>query len=166
MYEQQNFQTKCLQHLSSYTWPWQSLQPRQFINLFPSGKMAAIMQTIFSDIFWWMKSFIFLSKFHWSLVPKGLIDNIPALFQILVWHWPVNKPLSVQWWLVSWCIYLSLGLNNLSWSGKYLNFQTFSSFHFDTHPLSYTYLLHRFLAIIRPSQVYHGNPYTDKTASS
>ena len=30
-------------------------------------KMAAISQTIFWDAFSWMKNFVFLSKFHWSL---------------------------------------------------------------------------------------------------
>ena len=35
-------------------------------NLSP-GKMAAISQTIFSDAFSWMKSFVFWLKFHWGL---------------------------------------------------------------------------------------------------
>ena len=34
---------------------------------FPLDKMAAILQTVFSDAFSWMKSFVFWSKFHWSL---------------------------------------------------------------------------------------------------
>ena len=33
----------------------------------PLDKMAASSQTIFSDAFSWMKTFIFWSKFHWSL---------------------------------------------------------------------------------------------------
>ena len=34
---------------------------------FALDKMAAIPQTIFSDAFSWMKSFVFWLKFHWSL---------------------------------------------------------------------------------------------------
>ena len=33
----------------------------------PLNKMAAISQTMFSDAFSWMNSFIFWLKFHWSL---------------------------------------------------------------------------------------------------
>ena len=33
----------------------------------PLDKMAAMSQTIFSDAFSWMKSFVFWLKFHWSL---------------------------------------------------------------------------------------------------
>ena len=33
----------------------------------PLDKMAAISQTIFSDAFSWIKSFVFWLKFHWSL---------------------------------------------------------------------------------------------------
>ena len=36
-------------------------------NSSPLNKMDAISQTVFSDAFPWMKSFIFLLKFHWSL---------------------------------------------------------------------------------------------------
>ena len=32
----------------------------------PLDKMAAILQTVFSDAFSWMKSFVFWLKFHWS----------------------------------------------------------------------------------------------------
>ena len=34
----------------------------------PLDKMAAILQTVFSDVFSWMKSFFFFLKFHWSLI--------------------------------------------------------------------------------------------------
>ena len=33
----------------------------------PLDKMAAILRTIFSSAFSWMKSLVFLLKFHWSL---------------------------------------------------------------------------------------------------
>ena len=53
-------------------------------------KMAAISQTTFSSAFSWMGMF----KFRLRFVPKGPIDNIPALVQIIAWHWPCDKPLS------------------------------------------------------------------------
>ena len=44
---------------------------------------------------------IFLNENVWipvkislKFVPKGPINNIPALIQIMAWHWPGNKPLS------------------------------------------------------------------------
>ena len=43
-----------------------SIHSRQLTHL-PLDKMAAISQTIFSDAFWWMESFVFWLKFHRSL---------------------------------------------------------------------------------------------------
>ena len=44
---------------------------------------------------------IFLNENVWisikislKFVPKGLINNIPALVLIMAWHWPGNKPFS------------------------------------------------------------------------
>ena len=45
-------------------------------------KMAAISQTTLSNAFSWMK------------LPKGPINNIPALVQIMAWRRPGDKPLS------------------------------------------------------------------------
>ena len=60
------------------------------------NKMAAIFQTAFSNAFSWMKMYKFLLRFHWSLflVPKGTINNIPALVRIMAWRRPGDKPLS------------------------------------------------------------------------
>ena len=33
-------------------------------------------------------------KISLEAVPKGPITNIPALIQIMAWHWPGNKPFS------------------------------------------------------------------------
>ena len=46
--------------------------PLDFVQLIlPSpGQMAAISQTIFSNVFSWMKHFVFWLKFHWSLFFK------------------------------------------------------------------------------------------------
>ena len=74
--------SKCLCNTLLTHWGW--------------DKMAAILQT-FSNAFPWMKTFKFQLKFHWSLfVPKGPINNIPALVQIMAWWWPGDKALSEQ----------------------------------------------------------------------
>ena len=57
-------------------------------------KMAAISQTTLSSAFSWMKLSEFRSKFHWSFFPKSPTDNILALFQIMAWRRPGDKPLS------------------------------------------------------------------------
>ena len=41
--------------------------------------MAAIPQAIFPNVSSWMKSFVILIKIPLKFVPKGPIDNIPAL---------------------------------------------------------------------------------------
>ena len=63
------------------------------------GKIAAISQTIFSNAFSWMKSFLVRLKFQsLKCVPKGPIDNNPAF----IW---ANDGLA------HWRMYASLGLN-------------------------------------------------------
>ena len=59
----------------------------------------------------WMKIYELRLKFHWSLFP---INNITSLNQIMAWRRLGDKPLSDQWWLVYWCIYASLSLNDLT----------------------------------------------------
>ena len=56
--------------------------------------MNAISQTTFSNAFSWMKMFEYRLKFLLKFVPKGLINNIPALVQIMAWRRPGDKPLS------------------------------------------------------------------------
>ena len=57
-------------------------------------KMASNFLTTFSNAFSWMKIYKFRLRFHWSFVPKGPINNIPALVQIMAWRRPGDKPLS------------------------------------------------------------------------
>ena len=80
----------CLQwcvHLSGIT----GRQP-----LTPCGrdKMAAILQTTFSDAFLWNKNVYTWIKISLKFVPKGPINNIPTLVQIMAWRRPGDKPLS------------------------------------------------------------------------
>ena len=57
------------------------------------AKIDAILQTTFSNGFSWMKMYEFRLTFHWS-GPRGPINNIPTLVQIMAWRRPGDKPLS------------------------------------------------------------------------
>ena len=62
-------------------------------------KMVIILQTTFSNAFYWMKMFELRLNFHWSLFPR---------LQITLFHY-----LNLRW-LVYQRIYASLGLNELT----------------------------------------------------
>ena len=95
----------------------------------PLVKMAAISQSIFSDAFLWMKSFVFLLKFHWNLflrvqltiVPSIVSDNglVPNRRQAIIW---TNAD------PVHWRIYVALGGDKLRsllfWRAIDLNIQS------------------------------------------
>ena len=57
-------------------------------------KMDDIFQTTFSNAFSWMKIYEFRLSFSLKFVPKGPINKIPALVQIMAWRLPGDKPLS------------------------------------------------------------------------
>ena len=57
-------------------------------------KMATIFQTTFSNAFFFNDKVKILIKISLKFVPKGPINNIPALIQIMAWRWPGDKPLS------------------------------------------------------------------------
>ena len=56
--------------------------------------MDAISQTTFSNAFSWTKMFEFRLKNSLKFVPKGPINNIPTMVQIMAWRRPSDKPLS------------------------------------------------------------------------
>ena len=56
-------------------------------------KMAAILQTVFSDAFSWMKIFIFWSEFHWSLFLAVQLAITQHLVSIMAWRLKGDKPL-------------------------------------------------------------------------
>ena len=66
--------------------------PTSVLTHWGRDKMAAIFQTTFSNEFSWMKMLEFRLKF----VPKGPINNIPLLVQIMAWRLPGDTPLSEQ----------------------------------------------------------------------
>ena len=53
--------------------------PIWFLTDLPLDKIAAISQTIFSDVFLWMKSFVFWWKISLKFVPRSPVDNKSAL---------------------------------------------------------------------------------------
>ena len=55
------------------------IHPHHNITHLLLDKMANISETIFSDVFSWMKSFVLLIKISLKFVPKGPIDNNLAL---------------------------------------------------------------------------------------
>ena len=65
-----------------YTAPVHVNQLRGVLIHWRRDKMADISQTTIS------------AKTSLKCVPKGPINNIPALVQIMAWHRPGNKPLS------------------------------------------------------------------------
>ena len=52
-------------------------------------------------------------KISLKLVPKGPINNIPALVQLMAWRHPGDKLLSEPMMIISLSIYAPLGLNEL-----------------------------------------------------
>ena len=80
--------------------------------------MVTILQTTFSNVFSWMKILQFWLKFHWNkCVPRGLFNNIPALFHIMAWclFGATATPLSDQWWpylLMHICVTGPQGVNS------------------------------------------------------
>ena len=109
--------TTCLSHLSSLIWV-NTWRPRQ------NGRHFA------DDIFKW----IFLNENVWipikiplKFVPRGPINNIPAMVQIMAWRRPGAKPLSEPMTVVYWHIYASLGLNKLKTTNAKFNEARFGS---------------------------------------
>ena len=75
-----------------------TLRPRQNCCHFTDARFKCIFQ---NENVWISLKF----------VPKILINNIPALIQIMAWHRPETSHYLNQRWLVYWHIYASLGFN-------------------------------------------------------
>ena len=56
--------------------------------------MDAISQTIFSKFIFLKENVSIAIKISQKFVPKGPINNIPSLVQIMAWRRPRDKPLS------------------------------------------------------------------------
>ena len=53
----------------------------KYLTHLPLNKMASISQTIFSNAFSWMKSFVFWFKFHWNLFLRVQLTIIQHWFR-------------------------------------------------------------------------------------
>ena len=97
-----------------------TLRLRQNGRHFPDD----IFKWIFFNVNVWISI-----KISLKFVPKGPINNIPALVQIMAWCRPGDKPLS-EAMMVSLLthIYASLGLNELSWILRF-TLKLFSNVH-------------------------------------
>ena len=77
-------------------------------------RMAANFLTTFSNAFSWMKTFEFRFKFHWIL----FLGVQLTIFQHWFWWWlgigQAPSHYLNQWWLIYWCVYVSLCLNVLT----------------------------------------------------
>ena len=82
-----------------------TLRPRQDCRNFPDD----IFRCIFLNENTWIAIDISL-----SFVPKGPIDNIPAVAQIMAWRRSGASHYLNQWWLVYRRIYASLGHHELT----------------------------------------------------
>ena len=78
-----------IQHNCMVGGQWTHSQDQDGLTHWGRDKMAAIFQCIFMNENIW----IFI-KISLKFVPKGPINNIPALFQIMAWHQSGEKPLS------------------------------------------------------------------------
>ena len=70
-------------------------------------------QTTCWSAFSWMKMFEFRLKFHWSLFLRVQLTIIHHCFRQWLGAVQATSHYLNQWWLVHWCIYASLGLNEL-----------------------------------------------------
>ena len=69
--------------------------PKPILTHWGQDKMAAVSQTTLSNAFSWMKMLEFRLRFiSLKFVPKGPINNNPALVQIMAWRRSGDKPLS------------------------------------------------------------------------
>ena len=76
-------------------------------------EIDAILQTTFSNAFSWMKMYEFRLRFHWNLFPGIQLTIFQHWFRWWLGADQATSHYLNQWWLFYWCIYASLGLNEL-----------------------------------------------------
>ena len=74
-------------------------------------KIAAILLTTFSNAFSWMKMHTFRLRFHFSLFLRFELTIFQHWFRQWLGADQATSHYLNQWWLLYWCIYASLGLN-------------------------------------------------------
>ena len=130
---------RCHFNTPAYTWDI----CLHFINtLRPRRNKQHFADDIFKCIFFNENVWISI-KISPKFVPKGPINNIPALVQIMAWRRSGASHYLNQWWLVYWCISASLGLNELRDPdlGWLYVFSSFPLAHLHPLPLQWRLLL-------------------------
>ena len=64
-----------------------------YLSHWDRDNLTTISQTIFSNAFCWM-----IIQISLKFIPKGPIDNMPALIQILAWRRMATSHYLNQWW--------------------------------------------------------------------
>ena len=124
-----------------------SLRPRQNGRLFADDTFKCIFLN---------ENIRISTKNSLKFVPKGLINNIPALVLIMAWPRPGDKPLYLnQCWLDHWRIYASLGLNEL---------KQMSSNKKECKIKAYVQSFWQHKVMILSYHLYNRNPYAGKIA--
>ena len=92
-------------------------------------KMAAFFQTTFSNAFSWMKMYELRLSFHWSLFLRAQLTIFQHWFRYWLFAYQATSHYLSQWRLYYWCIYVSLGLNELKSSTFYTCYITDKIYH-------------------------------------
>ena len=96
--------------------PWPHISECIVNTLRPRQNGRHFADDIFKCIF--LNENVWISiKISLKFVPKGPINNIPVLVQIMAWRRQATSHYLDQWWFVHWRIYASLGLNELTHCG-------------------------------------------------
>ena len=88
-------------------------QPQELTH-WGRDKRAAISQMTLSNTFSWMKMLEFRFEFHWSLFLRVKLTIFQHWFRYWLGADQATSHYLNQLWKVYWCIYASLGLNELN----------------------------------------------------
>ena len=112
---EQNEQIKSYQDFSNGTFKTTAISPRgQWVNTLRPRQNTYHFQKIFWNAFSWMKMHKFRLRFHWSLFPRVQLTIFRHWFRLWLSADQLTNHYLNQWWLVYWCVYASLSLNELS----------------------------------------------------
>ena len=92
---------------------WHITHRIDYITHWGRDKMAAILQTTFSNAFSWMKMLEFRLIFHWSFFLRVQLTIFQHWFRYWLGAVQATSHYLNQCWLVYWRICASLGLNEL-----------------------------------------------------
>ena len=102
----------------AHTWRHQDLTPYgmsrpQWVNSSPPGQNGCHFADNFFNAFSWMKMYQFRLRFHWNLFLRLKFTIFQQWFRWWLGADQATSHYLNQWWLASWCINASLGLNEL-----------------------------------------------------